>query len=48
MVSMKMFQVSPKNKSMEAIDPHDVASFDPWGLIGLIYVGTIRHYNILI
>ena len=32
------------NKSMEAIDPQDVASFDPRGLIGRIYVGTTRQY----
>ena len=34
--------------SMEAIDPQDVASFDPRGLIGRIHVGTTRHYYILI
>ena len=33
---------------MEAIGPHDVASFDPRGLIGGIYVGTTKHYYILI
>ena len=35
---------------MEAIDQQDVASFDPRGLIGTlrIYVGTTRHYYILI
>ena len=29
---------------MEDIDPQDVASFDPRGLIGGIYVGTTKHY----
>ena len=33
---------------MEAIDPQDVANFDPRGLIGGIYVGTTKHYYILI
>ena len=33
---------------MEAIDPQDVASFDPRGLIGGIYARTTKHYNILI
>ena len=33
---------------MEAIDPQDVASFDHRGLIGRIYVGTTRHYYLLI
>ena len=32
---------------MEAIDPQDVASFDPRGLIGRIYVGTTRLYYIV-
>ena len=36
------------NKSMEAIDPQDAAGFDPRGLIGSVYVGTTRHYYILI
>ena len=34
---------------MDAIDPQDVASFDPRGLIGRIYVGdnsTLLHTNI--
>ena len=31
---------------MEAIDPQDVASFDPRGLIGRIYIRTTRHYYI--
>ena len=38
----KTLKVSPKI-SIEAIDPQDVASFDPRGLIGRIYVGTTRH-----
>ena len=33
--------------SMEAIDPQNVDSFDPMGLIGRIYVGTTRQYYIL-
>ena len=33
---------------MEAIDPQDVASFNPRGLIGGIYVGTTKHCNIFI
>ena len=33
---------------MEAIDLQDVASFDPRGLISRSYVGTTRHYYILI
>ena len=36
-----------QNKSMKAIDPQNVDSFDPRGLIGRIYVGTTRHYYIL-
>ena len=38
---MKIFKVSPiiNNKSMEAIGPQGVDSFDPRGLIGRIYVG---------
>ena len=47
MVSEKIFKVSPKI-SLETIDPQDVASYDPRGLIGRIYVGTTRHYYILI
>ena len=36
------------NKHDKWLDPQDVASFDPRGLIGRIYVGTTRHYCIRI
>ena len=35
------------NKSVGAIDPQGVASFDPRGLISRIYVGDTRHCYIL-
>ena len=35
------------NKSMGAIGPNGVASFDPRGLIGRMYVGGARHCYIL-
>ena len=36
---MKIFKPFPHYKSMEAIDPQNVASKDPMGLIGRIYEG---------
>ena len=36
-----------QNKSIKAIDPQNVDSFDPKGLIGRVYIGTTRHYYIL-
>ena len=39
MVSEKIFVSFFNNKSMGAIDPQGVASFDPRDLIGRIYVG---------
>ena len=33
---------------MDATDPQDVASVEPWGLIGRIYVGTTRYYYTII
>ena len=32
---------------MGAIDPWGMASFDPSGLIGMIYIGSTRHRCIL-
>ena len=44
---MNIFLSFSHNKSMGAIDPQSVASFDLRGLIGRIYVGDTRHCYIL-